>query len=97
VLTDLSNRGVKDIFIACVDGLSSFPEAIRSIFPRTEVQQCIIHQIRRSMNYVSWKDRRAVIKDLKPVCKAATEEAGRMALDKFADTWGNKYPKVVSS
>jgi len=74
VLSDFSNRGIKDILIASVDGLKGFPEAIKSIFPNTEVQQCIVHQIRNSLKYISYKDYRGFIKDLKRVYQAATKD-----------------------
>ena len=97
VLTDLHNRGVKDILIACVDGLKGFPEAITAIYPQTEVQLCVIHQIRNSLRYVASKDQKAFMADLKPVYKAATKEAAEMALDELETTWGKKYPKVLES
>ena len=74
VMTELINRGVRDIFIACVDGLKGFPEAIEAAFPKTEVQICLVHMIRRSLQFVSWKDRKAVAADLKGVYQAASEE-----------------------
>ncbi|MCP4393938.1 MAG: IS256 family transposase [Alphaproteobacteria bacterium] len=97
VLTDLHNRGVQDIMIACVDGLKGFPEAIGAVFPETEVQLCVIHQIRNSLRYVASKDQKAFIRDLKPVYKAVTKEAAEMALDELEATWGQKYPKVIES
>ena len=75
VITDLQNRGVQDIFIASMDGLTGFSEALHAVFPQTELQRCIIHQIRNSLRYVSWKDRKAFVKDLKQVYKAANREA----------------------
>ncbi len=80
VLTDFNNRGVEDILIACVDGLTGFPEAIASIFPQTEVQLCVIHQIRNSMKYVASKHQKAFMADLKPVYRAVTKEAAEIAL-----------------
>ena len=80
VLTDLQNRGVKDILIACVDGLTGFPEAIQTIYPETEVQLCVIHQLRNSMKYVASKNPKAFMADLKSVYRAATKEAAEMAL-----------------
>ena len=97
VLTDLHNRGVKDILIACVDGLKGFPEAIESIYPNTEIQHCIIHQIRNSMKYVASKNQRAFMADLKPVYKAATLNAAEIALDELEAKWGEKYPMVIQS
>lgn len=97
VLTEIRNRGVEDIFITCVDGLKGFPEAIESVFPQAEVQVCIIHQIRNSLRYISYKHQREFMKDLKLVYKATTEEAGRLQLDKLAEKWGSKYALVVNS
>lgn len=97
VLTDLHNRGVRDILIACVDGLNGFPEAIESIFPKTEVQLCVIHQIRNSLKYVASKNQRAFMADLKPVYRAATKQAAEAALDKLEERWGDLYPLVIQS
>ncbi|MBZ0070666.1 MAG: IS256 family transposase [Gammaproteobacteria bacterium] len=97
VLTDLHNRGVKDILIACVDGLKGFPEAIESIYPDTEIQHCIIHQIRNSMKYVASKNQKAFMADLKCVYKAATLNAAETALDDLEAKWGEKYPMVIQS
>ncbi len=97
VLSDLSNRGIKDILIASVDGLKGFPEAIESIFPNTEVQQCIVHQIRNSLKYISYKDYKKFIKDLKRVYQASTKEVSEGELDKLEDKWGKKYPIVIKS
>ena len=97
VLTDLNNRGLEDILIACVDGLSGFPEAIKTIFPNTEVQLCVIHQIRNSMKYVASKNQKAFMADLKPVYKALTKEAGETALDELESRWGAQYPIVIKS
>lgn len=97
VLSDLQNRGVEDILIASVDGLTGFPEAINSIFPETEVQLCIIHQIRNSMKYVASKNQKAFMADLKPVYKALTKEAAETALDELESRWGAKYPIVIKS
>lgn len=97
VLTDLHNRGVKDILIACVDGLKGFPEAIESIYPHTEVQHCIIHQIRNSIKYVASKNQKAFMADLKCVYKAATKNAAEIALDELEAKWGDKYPVVIKS
>lgn len=97
VLTDLYNRGVEDILIACVDGLSGFPEAIRSVYPDADVQLCIIHQIRTSMKYVASKNQKEFMKDLKPVYKAETKAAAEMALDTLEEKWGDRYPVVINS
>jgi transposase-like protein len=97
VLTDLQNRGVKDILIACVDGLKGFPEAIKNIFPKTEIQVCIVHQIRNSLRYVGSQYQRAFLKDLKEVYKANTEELAKQNLAKLKETWGGKYPMVIKS
>ena len=97
VLTDLQNRGVKDILIASVDGLTGFPEAIETIFPQTEVQLCIVHQIRNSLRYVGSKHHKAFMKDLKRVYRALTKEAAESALDDLENTWGKKYPIVIQS
>lgn len=97
VLTDLHNRGVKDILIACVDGLKGFPEAIESIYPHTEIQHCIIHQIRNSMKYVASKNQKAFMADLKCVYKAVTPNAAEIALDELEAKWGDKYPIVIKS
>lgn len=97
VLTDLQNRGVKDILIACVDGLKGFPEAIETIYPQTEVQLCIVHQIRNSMKYVASKNQKAFMADLKCVYKAATKNAAEIALDELETKWGKQYPVVISS
>ena len=97
VLTDLHNRGVSDILIACVDGLKGFPEAIATIYPDAEVQECVIHQIRNSMKYVASKHQKEFMTDLKPVYKAATKDAAEAALDELAAKWGKLYPIVIAS
>lgn len=97
VLNDLKNRGVNDIFIACVDGLSGFPEAIQSAFPQTEVQLCIVHQIRQSIGYVSSKEQKAFMKDLKTVYTADTKELAEQSLLELDERWGSKYPMVLKS
>ena len=97
VLTDLHNRGLQDILIACVDGLKGFPEAIQSIFPNTEVQLCVIHQIRNSIRYVASKDQKAFMRDLKPVYKAINKDSAELALDELDRLWGSKYPAVIAS
>lgn len=97
VLNGLKNRGVSDILIASVDGLTGFVEAINTAFPKTEVQRCIIHQIRSSSRYMSYKDIRQFTADLKPIYKAPTEEIALVALDEFEAKWGKKYPLGVKS
>ena len=97
VLTDLHIRGVNDILIACVDGLKGFPEAIESIYPNTEIQHCIIHQIRNSMKYVASKNQKAFMADLKCVYKATTQAAAESALNELETRWGDKYPVVIKS
>lgn len=97
VLTDLNQRGIEDILITCVDGLSGFPEAIQSVFPKAQVQLCIVHQIRNSLKYVASKDQKAFMADLKPVYKAINKEAAEEALLKLDETWGSKYPIVLRS
>lgn len=97
VLTDLKNRGLDDIFIACIDNLSGFAEAIESIYPQTEVQLCVIHQIRNSRKYIAWKDVKAFMQDLTHVYKARTRELAEVNLDKLEARWGSKYPVVIGS
>ncbi|HEN3623355.1 TPA: IS256 family transposase [Yersinia enterocolitica] len=97
VLTELKNRGLQDILIACVDGLKGFPDAINSVYPQTHIQLCIIHMVRNSLKYVSWKDYKAVTGGLKTVYQAPTEEAALMALDTFAGAWDDKYPQISKS
>lgn len=97
VLTDLHNRGVKDVLIACVDGLKGFPEAIESIYPNTEIQHCVIHQIRNSLKYVASKHQKAFMADLKCVYKAATLNAAETALEDLETKWADKYPRVIQS
>jgi len=97
VLTDLHSRGLEDILIACIDGLKGFPEAIESIYPKTEVQLCIIHQIRNSMKYVASKNQKAFMVDLKPVYRASRLDAAEAALDSLEAKWGDTYPIVIKS
>jgi len=97
VLTELQNRGVEQILIACVDGLSGFPDAINTAFPDAKIQLCIIHMVRNSMKYVVWKDYKAVTTDLKRVYQSPTEEVARSELDNFAQTWDEKYPQISRS
>jgi len=96
VLTELRNRGVKDIFIACVDGLKGFPQAIETVFPQAQVQLCIVHLVRASLNYVSWKERKQVAEDLKSVYRAATEEQARQEMAAFAERWNPKYAPIAA-
>jgi len=97
VLTDLNNRGVKDILIASIDGLKGFPEAINAIYPNTEVQLCVIHQIRNSLKYVASKNQKEFMKDLKKVYQAISKEQAEIELDRLEEKWGNKYPIVIKS
>ncbi len=97
VLTDLNNRGLEDILIASVDGLKGFPEAIKTIFPQTEVQLCVVHQIRNSLKYVASKDQKEFMRDLKLVYQATTKELAEDELLKLDDKWGKKYPIVLQS
>lgn len=97
VLTDIQNRGVEDILIACVDGLTGFPEAISSLYPQTEIQLCIIHQIRNSLKYVASKNQKAFMADLKPVYRASSKENAEIALDQLEEKWGDTYPIVIKS
>jgi len=97
VLTELKNRGVQDILIACMDGLTGFPEAVRSVYPNTRVQLCIIHMVRNSTKFVSWKDLKKVCADLKSIYSASSEAAGRDALEEFGKKWDEKYPMIFRS
>lgn len=97
VLTDLKNRGMQDMLIACIDGLKGFPEAIAAIFPKTEVQTCIVHQIRNSLRYIPEKDKKAFMTDLKPVYQALNKEQGYENLISLDEKWGKKYPVPVQS
>lgn len=94
VLTELKNRGVTDMFIACVDGLKGFPESIATVFPEAQVQLCIVHQVRASLNYVSWKQRKAVAADLQTIYRAGTEEEAAQRLDEFAAKWDGSCPTI---
>jgi len=94
VITELKNRGIQDIFIACVDGLKGFPEAIESVFPQTQIQLCIVHLIRNSVKYVNWKDRKPICEDLKTIYTAVTEQQAECALDAFGKKWDSKYPTI---
>lgn len=97
VLTDLQNRGVQDILIASIDGLKGFPEAIHTVFPQTEVQLCVIHQIRNSLKYVSYKDQKSFMKDLKQVYKATNKDLAEQKLLELDEMWGKRYPIVIQS
>jgi putative transposase len=97
VVTELKNRGVQDIFIACVDGLKGFPEAIETVYPKTAVQLCIVHLVRYSLNYVSWKLRKAVAADLRTIYTAATVEEAEIRLDEFEVKWGADFPSIIQS
>lgn len=97
VLTDLNNRGIQDILIASVDGLKGFPEAIKAIYPKTEVQLCIVHQIRNSLRYVASKNQKEFMKDLKLIYRSTSKEAAEIELDRLEKKWGSKYPIVIKS
>lgn len=97
ILSDLQNRGVEDILIACIDGLSGFPEAINSIYLQTEVQLCIIYQISNSIKYVASKHHKTLMADLRPVYRAVLKEAAEKALDELETNWGQQYPVVLQS
>ena len=97
VLTDLNNRGVQDILIASVDGLKGFPEAIKAIFPNTEIQLCIVHQIRNSIRYVASKNQKEFMKDLKLIYQSISKEAAEIELDNLEEKWGKRYPIVIQS
>jgi len=97
VLTDLQNRGVQDILIACIDNLNGFQQAINTVFPQTEVQSCIVHQIRNSLKYVASKDQKEFMRDLKPVYRAENLDLAELRLDELEVKWGNKYEKVLES
>ncbi len=97
VVTELKNRGVKDIFIACVDGLKGFPEAIETVFPQTTVQLCLVHLVRYSLAYVSFKDRKALVADLKTIYRAASAIEAEQQLEAFAEKWDSRYPMIAKS
>jgi transposase-like protein len=94
-LTDLKNRGLRDIFVACVDGLAGFPDAIRTAYPQTNVQLCIVHLVRAALRYVTTQDSKAVVADLKKIYQAATVIEAEQALDEFAKAWDEKYPTIA--
>lgn len=97
VMNELKNRGLDDIFIACVDGLKGFPDAIEAVYPNTQVQLCIVHQIRNSLRFVSWKERKAVAADLKTIYGAATVKQAEQALEQFAEAWDSQHPSISKS
>jgi transposase-like protein len=94
VLTEIKNRGVRDVLVACVDGLKGFPQAIESVFPETRIQLCIVHLVRASLNYVNWKERKQVAADLKGIYRAATEVEAELELTAFLAKWGHKYQAI---
>lgn len=97
VLTELQNRGVEDILIACVDGLKGFPDAIQSVYPQAQIQLCIVHMVRNSVKYVPWKDYKPVTADLKRIYQSVTEDEALLALEQFAERWDEKYPQISKS
>src|SRR5699024_11644950 len=97
VLTDLQNRGVEDILIACIDNLKGFSEAIQIVYPETEIQTCIVHQIRNSLKYVSSKDQKEFMNDLKPVYRAETLDQPEVRVRELEDKWSDKYREVIGS
>ena len=97
VMTELQNRGVKDILIACIDGLKGFPEAINTVYPDTQIQLCVVHQVRNSLKFVPWKDYKAVTADLKKIYQSVTEDEALLALEKFGERWDDKYPNITRS
>lgn len=97
VLTELQNRGVKDILIACIDGLKGFPDAINTVYPHACIQLCIVHMVRNSLKFVPWKDYKAITADLKRIYQSVTEEEALLALDEFAERWDDKYPQISKS
>lgn len=94
VLTELQNRGVRDILIACVDGLKGFPDAIAAVYPHTQIQLCVVHMVRNSVKYVPWKDYKAVTGDLKRIYQSVTEEEALLALEQLGERWDEKYPQI---
>ncbi len=97
VVTELKNRGLKDMFIACVDGLKGFPEAIESVYPETQVQLCVVHMVRNSLRFVPWKDKKAVVADLKTIYTATNAEEAKENLNAFRIKWNEKYPTIADS
>ena len=96
VLTEMNNRGVKDVFVFCIDGLTGFPEAIKGIYPKSDIQLCIVHMIRNSLKYVSNKNRKEVVRDLKQIYHVGTLESAEAALLRFAEKWNEKYPAIYA-
>jgi len=94
VLTELKNRGVQDILIVAIDGLKGFPEAIESVYPKTQIQLCIVHMVRGSLKFVAWKERKAVARDLKTIYQAPTLEAAEEALEAFSERWDSRFPMI---
>ena len=97
IVIELQNRGVKDILIACVDGLKGFPDAINAVYPDTRIQLCIVHMVRNSVKFVPWKDYKPVTADLKQIYQSVTEEEALKALDAFSERWDGKYPQISKS
>ena len=97
IISEIKNRGVEDILIACIDGLKGLPEAINAVFPRTRIQLCIVHMVRNSAKYVSYKERKSLCADLKQIYTAPSEKLGREALADFAEKWDSKYPMISKS
>ena len=97
VLSELKSRGLQDILIACVDGLKGFPEAIAAEYPHTKIQLCIVHMVRNSLKYVTWKDYKAVTADLKTIYRSTTEDQAQLELERFAEKWDGKYPQISRS
>jgi putative transposase len=97
IVTELKNRGVSDIFIACVDGLKGFPEAIETVFPQAQVQLCVVHLVRHSLSYVGWKQRKEVAADLQTIYRAATREEAELRLEEFAEKWDSQFPTIARS
>ena len=97
VLTELQNRGVKDILIACIDGLKGFPDAINTVYPETQIQLCIVHMVRNSLKFVPWKDYKAITSDLKRIYQSVTEDDAVISLDQFEQRWDSKYPNISRS
>lgn len=97
IVTELKNRGVQDIFIACVDGLKGFPEAIEAVFPQAQVQLCVVHLVRHSLNYVGWKQRKEVAADLQTIYRAATREEAELRLEEFSEKWDTQFPTIARS
>jgi transposase-like protein len=97
VLTVLKKRGIKDIFVACVDGLTGFPDAIGAVFPKTQIQLCIVHRVRNSLRFVSWKDRPLIAADLKKIYQSITVDEAETELEAFAKTWDSQYPSISQS